>query len=120
MVSNERGFTLIELIVAVTVFTVGLLAVLGTNVLVTQLLDAGHRATTASFYARERLETLRGVSCGVLADGSEARGGIYQLAWNVEPPSGRAARRVQLRVTYPTRRGALRTDSAETSVLCVR
>ena len=117
--SDARGFTLIELIVAVTVFTVGLLSILGANVLVTQLLDAGHRATTASFYARGRLEALRGTSCGALANGSEARG-IYQLAWDVEPPSGRAARRVQLRVTYPTRRGALRADSVETSVLCVR
>ncbi|MGH7646127.1 MAG: type IV pilus modification PilV family protein, partial [Gemmatimonadales bacterium] len=40
---NERGFTLVELIVAVTVFSIGLLALMGINVLVFQLLGAGRR-----------------------------------------------------------------------------
>ena len=117
---NEDGFTLIELIVAATVFTVGLLALLGANLLVYQLLDAGHRATTASFYARERSETLRGISCSAVAGGSETRGAGYQLAWAVQPAYGGSARRLQLLITYPARPGRLRTDTVETSVLCVR
>lgn len=117
---DERGFTLIELIVAATVFTVGLLALLGTNLLVYELLDAGHRANIASFYARERAETLRGIRCSALADGSETRGGVYQLAWNIQSAYGGNARRLLVLVTYAPRRGGVRTDTVETSVLCAQ
>lgn len=119
MVINESGFTLTEMIVAVTIFTWGLLALLGANMLVIQLLGAGDRAATASFYARERLETLRGLSCSSLASGGETRGGIYQIEWDVEAEFGGSAQRVGLRVTYPALRGMSRTDTVETSVLCV-
>ena len=118
MVKSERGFTLVEMIVAVTIFTWALLALLGANVLVVQLLAAGDRAATASFYARERLETLRGVSCAALSDGSEIRGGIYTLTWDLEPSHGGSVRDVELLVTYPARRDVMRTDTIESSVLC--
>jgi hypothetical protein len=120
MVKNESGFTIVELIVAVTIFVWGLLALLGANMLVVQLLAAGDRAATASFYAREQLETMRGVSCGVLTDGSTTRGGAYQLVWDVEPAYGGSATHVELLVTYPGLRGIIRTDTVESSILCVR
>ena len=120
MVSGERGFTMVEMIVAVTLFTWVLLTLLGANVLVVQLLAAGDRAATATFYARERLETIRGVSCTALADGSETRGGIYTLTWDLEPAHGGSVRDVQLLVTYPARRNVMRTDTIESSVLCTR
>ncbi len=120
MVSGERGFTLVEMIVAVTIFTWALLSLLGANVLVVQLLAAGDRATTASFYARERLETIRGMSCAAMADGSETRGGVYDLTWDLEPAYGGSVRMVELLVTYPARPNVMRTDTIETSVLCTR
>ena len=120
MVSSERGFTLVEMIVAVTIFTWALLSLLGANVLVVQLLSAGDRATTATFYARERLETIRGMSCTVMADGSETRGGVYDLTWDLEPAYGGSVRMVELLVTYPARPNVMRTDTIETSVLCTR
>jgi len=120
MVRREEGFTIVELIVAVTIFVWGLLALLGANMLVIQLLAAGDRAATASFYTRERLEALRGVSCTALSDGSETRGGAYQLVWDVEPAHGGSAATVEVRVTYPGLRGVVRTDTVESSILCVR
>ncbi len=120
MVKNESGFTLVELIVAVTIFVWGLLALLGANMLVVQLLAAGDRAATASFYAREQLEAMRGVSCAALSDGTATRGNVYQLEWDVEPAYGGSASSVQLLVTYPGLRGVIRTDTVESSILCLR
>jgi Tfp pilus assembly protein PilV len=120
MVKNESGFTIVELIVAVTIFVWGMLALLGANMLVIQLLAAGDRAATASFYAREQLETMRGVSCGALSNGSATKGGAYQLEWDVLTAHGGSARHIQVRVTYPALRGVTRTDTVESSILCVR
>ncbi len=119
MVSNERGFTIVELIVAVTIFTYGLLSLLVANMLIVRLLAEGDRAATASFYARERLETMRGIPCADLADGADTRGGVYDLEWDIEEDLGQSVRRVQLLVTYPGTRGTVRTDTLESSVLCV-
>ena len=119
MVSGERGFTLIELTVAVTIFTVGVLGMLKVTAGITRLLGMADRAATASFYAQERLETIRATNCTVLASGSETRGGIYDVEWEVAAILGGNARRGQILVTYPSRPGAIRVDTLGTSVSCV-
>jgi len=119
MVSGERGFTLIELTVAVTIFTVGVLGMLKVTAGITRLLGMGDRVATASFYAQERLEMLRATSCAALASGTETRAGSYDLEWWVEPILGGNARRVQILVTYTSRPGAIRVDTLGTSMSCV-
>ncbi len=119
MVSRERGFTLIELTVAVTIFTVGVLGMLKVTAGLTRLLGMADRVATAGFYAQERLETIRATSCDALASGMETRAGIYEVEWGVAPIFGGNARRVQILVTYPSRPGAIRVDTLGTSMSCV-
>ncbi len=119
MVSGERGFTLIELTVAVTIFTVGVLGMLKVTAGITRLLGMSDRVATASFYAQERLETLRATSCAGLASGTETRGGIYDVEWVVAAILGGNARRVQVLVTYPSRPDAIRVDTLGTSMSCI-
>ncbi len=119
MVSGERGFTLIELTVAVTIFTVGVLGMLKVTAGITRMLGMSDRVATASFYAQERLETLRATSCAALASGTDTRAGIYDLEWGVEQILGGNARRVQILVTFPSRPGWTRVDTLGTSVSCV-
>ncbi len=119
MVKSARGFTLIELTIAVTVFTIGVLGMLGATAGITRLLGQGDRIATASFYAQERFETLRNSSCATLASGSNTRGGIYDLTWVVQPMFGGAARRVSIYVAYPSRRGVTRVDTLGMSISCV-
>jgi len=118
-VRSERGFTLIELTVAVTVFTIGILGMLGTTAGITRLLGQGDRIATASFYAQERFETLRNSTCATLASGSNTRGDIYDLTWEVQSILGGAARRINIYVAYPSRRGVIRVDTLGMSVSCV-
>ncbi len=119
MVRSERGFTLIELTIAVTLFTIGVLGMLGVTAGIARLLGQGDRIATASFYAQERLETARNTSCAALTSGSETRGGIYVVAWNVAPMFGGNAQRVEVLVAYPSRLGVTRVDTLGTSISCI-
>jgi prepilin-type N-terminal cleavage/methylation domain-containing protein len=119
MVRNTRGFTLIELTVAVTVFTIGVLGMLGVTAGITRMLGSGDRVATASFYAEERLENLRATECDDMTNGSETRGGIYDLKWEVAPAFGGNAQRVQMLVAYPAFSGLSRVDTLGTTVSCV-
>ena len=119
MVSGERGFTLVELIIAVTLFTIGVLGMLGVTAGITRLLGMGDRIATASFYAQERLETARNMPCAALTPGSETRGGIYDIAWSVAPMFGGNAQRVEVLVAYPSRLGVTRVDTLGTSISCI-
>ena len=116
---SERGFTLVELTVAVTIFTIGVLGTLGTSAGITRLLGMGNRIATAGFYAQERFETLRNGDCATLASGSDTRGGIYDLTWEVQPMFGGAARRVSIFVAYPSRPGVTRVDTLGISISCM-
>ncbi len=119
MVRSERGFTLIELTIAVTLFTIGVLGMLGVLAGITRLFGMGDRIATASFYAQERLETSRNTPCAALTSGSETRGGIYDVAWNVTPMFGGNAQRVEVLVAYPSRLGVTRVDTLGTSISCI-
>ncbi|MEE8135064.1 MAG: prepilin-type N-terminal cleavage/methylation domain-containing protein [Gemmatimonadales bacterium] len=116
---SERGFTLVELTIAMTLFTIGVLGMLGVTAGITRLLSMGDRIATASFYAQERLETARNTSCAALTAGSDTRGGIYNITWSVTPMFGGNAQRVEVWVAYPSRRGLTRVDTLGTSISCI-
>ena len=120
MVANRGGFTLIELMIALTVLMAGLLGLVGTSALVTQMLSRGDRAATASNFAIEQLEALYGLGCEDTSSGSATKADIYDLEWSVNPSVTGSAERVQLVVTYPGTGGLPRSDTLETSILCVR
>ncbi|MBI1967765.1 MAG: prepilin-type N-terminal cleavage/methylation domain-containing protein, partial [Gemmatimonadetes bacterium] len=54
--SNERGFTIIEIIIAIIVLTVGLLGLVSTAALVTRMIGRGQRSTEAAIFAAQRME----------------------------------------------------------------
>ncbi len=118
MVNNQRGFTIVELLIAITVLTVGLLSFLGASALITRMLARGDRTTTATFYAQERLERLQGQPCGTMANGNEMRGGGYRVTWTLTPSPG--SQRARILVQYTAGPGRARVDTLETSVLCIR
>jgi prepilin-type N-terminal cleavage/methylation domain-containing protein len=57
--TNERGMTLVEVLVAVCVITVGLTAVATGMQLATGGIAAGQQETTATFLAEQRLEDIK-------------------------------------------------------------
>jgi len=114
--TEERGFTIIEVMVAVMILTVGLLALVGTAGLVTRMIGQGQRYTVVSTLANERIETLRSGGCPAIGAGTETRGG-YVINWLVSAGPGLASRNIQVVVTSPTARGT-RVDSVQTVQVC--
>ena len=66
---DRRGFTLVELIVAIMILVVGLLALAGTSALITRQMGTGARTTVAATVAQARLDFFASMDCTQLAIG---------------------------------------------------
>ncbi len=64
--SNQNGFTLLELLVALTILTIGLLGLAGLHIAAIQGNVSGFKISTATAVAQERIEELKAL------DGSSA------------------------------------------------
>jgi prepilin-type N-terminal cleavage/methylation domain-containing protein len=119
---REQGFTIVEVIVAILVLTVGLLALVTSAALVTRMIGRGQRSAVAAQYAQRRLEMLRASGCKAQTGGSEVlmRGGVPldSLTWRF---ANTAANHWQIvvRSNYQTALGKWRTDSTETQISCL-
>jgi prepilin-type N-terminal cleavage/methylation domain-containing protein len=112
-----RGFTLIELIVAVTVLAVGVLAVAATAVPLGRLVRRGGAQGTSAAAAGAEIEVLRAAGCAAPVAGAALNGGGYRLTWT--SVSGGGLRRVTVVATYAWGPGA-HSDMYETAVACPR
>jgi Tfp pilus assembly protein PilV len=120
-VKNRTGFTIAEIIVAMTILLIGVLAFVGTSAQTARMLTRGNRATKASFYAQERLEIIAATPCALLNSGTaNSAGGVYSHVWTVTSALGGNSKRARLITTYTPRVGVTRADTAEMSVLCLR
>ena len=57
--TNRQGFTVVEVLVAIMVLGVGILALVGSSMLVTRMIGEGKRATFATQIAQQRIEWVR-------------------------------------------------------------
>jgi type II secretory pathway pseudopilin PulG len=115
-VRHLRGFAILEVLVALLVLSVGVLALVTTAGLVTRLMGEGRRAAVAGSLVEERLEILQAAGCGAPASGAEARDGVA-IAWRLDTPPFPWARLVTVTLERVTPRGS-RVDSLATVLLC--
>lgn len=103
---RRTGYTLIELIVALLVFSVGGLGLVATSAVIGRELSANAARERAGRIAATRLEILA-AQCGGGTAGRETIAGI-RSEWSVSFPDSSRVSLVES-VTYPSRRGG-RTD----------
>ena len=121
---NERGFTIVEIIIAIIVLTVGLLGLVSTAALVTRMIARGQRTAVAATYAAQRMERLRPAACipAQRVNGSES---LYRGSASVTTntwaftDAGNSTIRIQVITTYATIKNRTHTDTLETAVTCL-
>jgi len=103
---SRRGASLVELIVAMLLLSVGLFSVLGTSGSVSRTLGGGMRQTVAASIAQARIDSLTSIGCqsltpgGSTSSGSGASRGIEEK-WSVV--DGRNVKRINVALTVPGR-----------------
>jgi prepilin-type N-terminal cleavage/methylation domain-containing protein len=82
-VRSEQGYTIIELLVAVMIFSVGLLGMAGTASVIMSTVTSTKSRTIAASVAESRFERIRATPCASRAGGSAVSRGISE-AWTIE------------------------------------
>lgn len=82
--ARVRGFTLVELMVALMVMTVGILGLASTAGIVTRMMSGAVRQTVAANVVQARMELLRNQPCATVASGSATTRGVSE-SWTVIP-----------------------------------
>jgi Tfp pilus assembly protein PilV len=108
------GYTLIEIVVAMFLFTVGGLALAATSAVVGRDLNANASRDQAGRIAANRLELLR-AGCHSASGGRETIGAI-ESEWTVGFPDSAHVSLLES-ITYPTPKG-VRSDVYRTTLSC--
>jgi prepilin-type N-terminal cleavage/methylation domain-containing protein len=120
---SASGFTLIEVLVAIVVLGIGIVALVGSSAMVTRMIGRGKVETLAAQAASRRVEILRlaansttprCTAAGFANGGPVTANGVTE-SWTV--PGAGKVRSVQVNVTYRTVQGT-RTSSLLTRIEC--
>jgi prepilin-type N-terminal cleavage/methylation domain-containing protein len=120
--TKRAGFTMVEVIVAIVVFGIGVLALASSSGVVVGMVNRGQNAETGSGFGVSRLERLRLTGCTSQAAGVDTlfRGGGGWVAINTWAfvDAGNSTWRITLSSRYKTARGQDRTEILGTSISC--
>jgi prepilin-type N-terminal cleavage/methylation domain-containing protein len=109
-----RGFTLIEMVFAVTVLAVGALAVAASAVPLGRLILRGHAQVASAALAGAEIEAVRSTGCSAPPAGVVSGHGL-RLSWTLVGSGG--LRDLTVVATYVWESGA-HSDAYETSIAC--
>lgn len=114
--TGRRGFTMVEVLIAILVLSVGLLGLVASAAVTTRMIGQGQRYGEASTMAGQRFEMLRSQSCPSMSGGSSLDG-RFAVTWTVQTVAAGRARGVRVVVQSPTPRG-MRADTFVTTIPC--
>ena len=123
--SRSNGFTLIEVLIAMAIFSIGILAVASMQLWNVKNNTTGNITTLATLLARNQMEQLKNVAdVTTLASGTDPNnpvdengnaGGIFTRSWVITNPLGGSATR-QIQVTVSWTKGGPNRSVVLTSI----
>jgi len=116
---GRRGFSLVELMVAMMLLTVGVLGLAAVSAYAVRQDGTATRASTATLVAQSRMEWLRARRCASIASSSSPiqTNGVTE-SWTVTNVGTKTVT-VAGTFTYKARRGQNRTIQETTTITCV-
>jgi type IV pilus assembly protein PilV len=114
---GREGFTLLEVLIAVSIFAIGILAVASMQLTSIQGNAFGNEMTTATFLAQAQLERMKSVAdVSTLATGGDANpideneiplvgGAIYNRSWTVSAGPSAESRQITVTVNWSSGMG---------------
>lgn len=111
----RRGFTLIEMIIAIIVMSIGIMGLAGTASYVAQQVGGGGAQTVAAAIATQVSDSLSARRCSALVAGSKTKRGVT-ISWTIADSS--RTKWVTEQVQYKPKRGATKTINYITVVQC--
>ena len=121
---SEQGFTIIEIMLAVIVLSIGVMALVGSSALATRMIGRGNISSRVTQVASARAELLRafaaqtspGCTNPAVANGNAVTNGITE-SWTLLGNPGDFTRDVLLALTYRVPRGT-RSDTMMITLYC--
>ena len=126
-ITNQNGFSLIEMLIAISVMALGMLAAASMQYSAVRNNTTGNTSTEATMLAKSQLEMLKNHDIGSTSlavgnyvdptrvDANGNPGGIYSRAWRIDP-LGTTARRISVTVQW-TKFGRSRTVSVRSNTM---
>jgi prepilin-type N-terminal cleavage/methylation domain-containing protein len=117
--SKEAGFTLIEVLIGISIFAIGMLAVARMQYASVRNTTVGNLTSQATMLAHQKMEEIKTVAFADLAsevenniDGQGNAGGIFNRTTTITTPAaplGNHVRQVQVQVQWNAAHGGNRT-----------
>jgi prepilin-type N-terminal cleavage/methylation domain-containing protein len=123
-VRTQRGFTLIEVMLAVVLLTVGVMALVGSSAMTARMIGRGKSSTLIGQRTSSRFDYLRQLAASTspactspnFVAGDSTRYGVRET-WTITQPAGPNTRMVELVLRYKAA-GRPVADTVKTFILC--
>jgi prepilin-type N-terminal cleavage/methylation domain-containing protein len=82
---DSQGFTLVEIMIAISIFTIGILAIASMQVSAINGNDSANNLTGATTWAQDKIEELLAIPYANLVGGGTDNQEIYTIRWRIDP-----------------------------------